>query len=516
MTPKKSPAQIEKALMQRLLDAFRRDLFVTRHQIIVGFSGGNDSLALALLLKGIERAINADIVLAHVDHRIRPESAHDARRAKALAAEIGLPFELLRADDHPTKLHPGVGLEEAARRVRFELLASLIAEPYDAIALAHHANDQAETMLLHLLRGSGIDGLAGMRVKTELPFYWDDVLPAELEQPNNPPLEVGVVVGFDDDELEDEEDDWPDEGMFGPDDGTFTLWRPLLRETRSDLEVVVARSGLKPIVDPSNADLDIRRNAIRHKLIPVIAEIEPAYLDRFGDLAEIAASESDLVEMTAESFAQRAINEDGSLNTSGFVRMDNALARRVVRLWIANRIGDLPTFERVGAVVSLSRESLPEGLIEVGGGNVVGGQWGRLFCGRVEEITEVIALRAGLLLPPLGSARTSSIEGDTIHVSGSGGKAISASRTFNVSPEATLSLEIVDRKAVPPGERTPFSNRMRDHNIPVWMRDRVFGVAFEGVVHWVPYTRDSQGTRPLERVVPTYQRTITIETTVEE
>jgi tRNA(Ile)-lysidine synthetase-like protein len=522
MPRKTGPAQVERALRQRLLNAFKRDLFVTRHQIIVGFSGGNDSLALALLLKNIEQAINADIVLAHVDHRIRPESGADAKRAQALAQQIGLPFHLLRADDHPVRLHPGVGLEEAARRERFRLLRSLIQEPYDAIALAHHANDQAETMLLHLLRGSGIDGLAGMRRVVRFPFDWDFPLAGDGEGVEPDLLEGGVFPAQDDWIEDDAEGDELGDLLLGMGDefaeeGEFNyLWRPLIRETRADLEAIVARSGLEPIEDPSNFDLDLRRNAIRHKLIPVIAEIEPDYLDRFGTLAEIAADESEIVELASGPFASRLIAGDGTLNTMGFRQLSGGIARRVVRIWLTERTGEVPTFERVEAVVALAREQMSEGLVEVGGGNVVVSDRWKLHCGPIAEITETVALKEGLLLPPEGSPRTTTIEGDRISVSGSGKLTISVTRVFDVPPDARLSIERVDRKATPPGAKTPFGNNMRDHGIPPWMRDRVYGVAFDGVVHWLPYTRDTQGVISRNGDTPGYQRTITIEAQIEE
>lgn len=131
------------------------------HGVIAAVSGGPDSMALLGLLASW--AQRPPLAAATVDHGLRPESAEEARMVAEAAARLGIPHVTLRWDGQK----PSTGLQEAARRARHELLAEeALGRGYDAIVTAHHADDQAETVLMRLIAGSGIAGLAGMRADT--------------------------------------------------------------------------------------------------------------------------------------------------------------------------------------------------------------------------------------------------------------------------------------------------------------------------------------------------------------
>jgi tRNA(Ile)-lysidine synthetase-like protein len=316
---------IERTLRQRLIASFRRSFPAPPARILVGFSGGNDSLALSLLLAGTRPLLDIEIVLVHVDHRMRPESGADAEAARELAKALNLPIEVLRADAEPQELFAGVGPEEAARRVRYQMLVSQ-AESNDAIAMAHHAGDQAETVLLHLIRGSGTDGLAGMSEMSEAQFPW-----------------------------------W----QTGAQTESMRIWRPLLGESKQDLTALVAANGIRAIEDPSNSDLTYRRNVIRHRLLPVLRDIEPTIETRLGNLSRIAADESDYMNAIAVALIESSDIRQ-FLPRSAIDHAHPAIARRLIRMWLSTAHGFEPSFDRVEAVRNLSKRNNGGTKVELG------------------------------------------------------------------------------------------------------------------------------------------------------
>ncbi|HET9768549.1 MAG TPA: tRNA lysidine(34) synthetase TilS [Thermoanaerobaculia bacterium] len=185
--------------------------------IVVAFSGGPDSLALLLAAKRVAPTLALALVAAHVDHRLDPGSAARAEGARSLAAQVDVPFRLLVAP--AGSVAAGESREAAPRRVRYRLLDELRRELGARWLLtAHHADDQAETVLLRLAQGSGLAGLAGMAVRHE------------------------------------------------------TVLRPLLSLQRRELLAALAASRLVPLDDPTNRDLAVPRNHLRHRVLPALGE----------------------------------------------------------------------------------------------------------------------------------------------------------------------------------------------------------------------------------------------------
>ncbi len=212
--------------------------------IVVAFSGGPDSLALLLVLRRLATALRLRPVAAHVDHRLDPGSQARAESARQLAAWLEVPFRLLAGDTAGEAR--GEGREAAARRLRYRLLDELRREVGARWVLtAHHADDQAETVLLRLAHGSGLAGLAGMAVRH------------------------GSVL------------------------------RPFLSLSRRELRAAVAASGLSPLEDPTNRDLSLARNRLRHALLPALGDDAAAGARRLGTAAAVltARVERRLVEL---------------------------------------------------------------------------------------------------------------------------------------------------------------------------------------------------------------------------
>jgi tRNA(Ile)-lysidine synthase len=222
--------------------------------VACAFSGGPDSTALVALA---HRA-GLDVTAHHVDHRIRPESGDDAERARRIAARIGVAFELHRID-----IAPGANLEARARAARQGVL------PESAMT-GHTLDDQAETLVLRLLRGSGTDGLSAMAAGHR---------------------------------------------------------HPLLALRRSDTEALCVELAIDPVRDPTNDERRLWRSRIRHELLPLAAEIAGR------DVIPILGRTADLLRDDAELLDRLADGLDPT-DARAVSAADPAIARRAVRRWL--------------------------------------------------------------------------------------------------------------------------------------------------------------------------------------
>lgn len=198
------------------IERFREDLdalIAPGERVGIAVSGGPDSLALLLLAAAVRPS---QIEAATVDHRLRAESAAEAAMVADICANLGVPHATLAAEWNET---PTSGIQERARDERYRLLGAWLAErSLAALATAHHADDQMETVVMRLNRGAGVRGLAAMRPLGRLPG------------------------------------------------GDLPLIRPLLGWRRAELEQVCAAAGLDPIADPSNLDPHYERARVRRDI----------------------------------------------------------------------------------------------------------------------------------------------------------------------------------------------------------------------------------------------------------
>ena len=334
------PGRGNHGLEQRVLAALRAsEPPLPAGPLVVGFSGGPDSLALLVLLSQVRSLVKRDLVAMHVDHRLRPDSRAEAEQARELAEAIGVPLHVEGLEPGLAARHPGAGVEEAARRERYRTAAAFVGAVGGSFVTGHHADDQAETVLLHILRGSGAAGAGGMRPVTQLSVPWWDAAPVR------PPASLTIV-------------------------------RPLLGTRRSDLVayLVARRPDLRPVEDPTNRSDEYRRNAIRHHLLPEAERIVPGSVEALNRLARIAAEESDLLDVVAGSALIAATDPARRLSRSTLAAQPVAIARRVLRSWLlANCPGPELTLERVEALRELAGGAESRWSIEVGAGFIVSG-----------------------------------------------------------------------------------------------------------------------------------------------
>lgn len=255
---------------------------------VLACSGGADSLALVALAA----SLRSDFLVVHVDHGLRPESADEAAIVRSVAERFGLPFAATRAH-----VELGPNLEARARDARY---AALRAFGAPAIAVAHTADDQAETVLLNVLRGAATAGLSGMAPVR------DDI------------------------------------------------HRPLLSLRRHETEAICATLALTPVVDPSNADPAFLRNRIRHEILPLLNGVAAR------DLVPLLVRQAAVVRTEHEYLDGLASAAWPSLDdptpdtpsVEDLVALDPVLARRAVRRWLGSPPASL---EDVDAVLAVAR-----------------------------------------------------------------------------------------------------------------------------------------------------------------
>ncbi len=298
--------------------------------LVVAVSGGADSSALLLVLTDTQSRHGWRVRAAHVDHGIQSNEVRGRfrRAAQELAAVAGVPLDMLQADARTEAERSGDGLEAAARWVRYDALAELARERgAPAVAVAHTLDDQAETVLLHLLRGSGLDGLSGM-----------------------PPLRA-----------------------LGDD---LRLVRPLLEVTRSQTEAVCRAYGWAPIQDPSNEDPAHRRNRIRRSLLPLMDEIHPGVGGRLAQLARSVAADRELLELIGRETLSQLVDANGAMARRSFLALPGPLQVRVIRAFCQGQ-GVTLSAERTAAALQVIHHG--HGVVELPGGvrlSVAGGTMG--------------------------------------------------------------------------------------------------------------------------------------------
>ena len=248
--------------VQRTIEAF--GLLIPGDGVVVGVSGGPDSLCLLHTLLRLREQYNLQLTIAHLHHGARGADADaDAEFVASLAKEWGLPVTIERMDVPALARAHKMAFEETARRVRYAFLARVAGESGALkIAVGHNADDQAETVLMHFLRGAGPAGLRGMLPRTPLTDYR---LLSPFTQPPDGPTE------------------------------RLTIIRPLLSVRRSEIEGYCASQGLTPRFDRSNLDTTYFRNRLRHELLPLLETYNPNIQARLCHTAAVIAADYELL-----------------------------------------------------------------------------------------------------------------------------------------------------------------------------------------------------------------------------
>lgn len=312
--------------------ARRFQLFPPGETVIVGVSGGPDSLCLLDVLRDLAPEFGITLHVAHLHHGLRgPEADADAAFVAGIAQQWGLPCTIEREDVSALAAREGLSLEEAARQARYTFLAEVAARAGSRIiAVAHHADDQVETVLMHLLRGSGLAGLRGMRPRMLLTEYH------------------GLLRR-------------PPEGLC--------LVRPLLGVWRREIEAYLQAKGLTPRFDRSNLDLTFFRNRLRHEVLPFLERLNPRLRETWWRMAETLAADYEFLEQTLHQvWPTVTLVEESDRIVFDLARWQDLplslrrMALREAAFRLAHRLRDL-RFEHVEEAIRMAGERMTGGML---------------------------------------------------------------------------------------------------------------------------------------------------------
>lgn len=389
--------------------------------LCVALSGGLDSTALLHALSTLDE--HRDRLRAlHVDHGLHPESADWASANARLCGELNIPFRSLRIS---VPDRPGESPEALARTARYDALRGEIL-PGELLLLAHHADDQAETVLLQLLRGAGPAGLAAM-----------------------PPC---VPFG---------------EGWIG---------RPLLRFKREELERYAAGHGLQWVHDTSNDDTDIDRNFLRHRIMPLLKDRWPAATFTISRSARLCAEARSVMDEFANADLDKLMQEK-RLSLAGLTNLPIERQRNIVRAWIRRCGFELPDSRRLLAIFDHVIDAVEDARPEV--------EWGAVIVRRYRNWLYVHERDATDSEAPARSDLTR--PGESQIVLGAGAGSMLFEQCESDHPEARLCWDCLQGGVLRIGWRSggerlrvagqknsrPLKKLLQEAGVVPWMRDRI-------------------------------------------
>lgn len=254
--------------LERVAAFCNRERLLNRtHRVLLAVSGGADSLAALLILCRLRERFGFEVVTCHFDHQLRSESDSERDWVRNICESIGVPCVTGEGDVAGLARESRLSLETAARQMRYEFLAFAAGQKTaDCVATGHTADDQTETVLMHILRGTGIRGLRG-------------ILPAS------------TVPGA----------------------GAMRLIRPILALTAEETKSICTVAGLTPIEDPSNSDITLQRNRVRNETLPALRAVNPSVDVALRNLAANARGSFAAIERQAHGIVAKARGPFGAV-----------------------------------------------------------------------------------------------------------------------------------------------------------------------------------------------------------
>jgi len=281
--------------------------------VLVALSGGADSVALLQILLELAGPLSLRVAAAHLNHGLRPDADRDERFCAELAASLGVPFRVGHVPPGTWARVPG-GMEQAARRARYEFLAAAAKElGCERVATGHTRDDHVETFLFRLLRGAGRRGLGGIR-----------------------PVRADGVI------------------------------RPLIEVGRSELVAFLQERRLRWVEDPTNAEWHLARNRIRHQLVPVLLELQPRAAEHIAACARDLARSAEAEEAIAGELLERYATAGGALCLDRMRHLPPGARVLLLRAWLQRARGGLRGlgrchFEALAAAREGEEVALPGG-----------------------------------------------------------------------------------------------------------------------------------------------------------
>lgn len=289
-------------LKENVLKAIKKyNLIEKGDSIVVGVSGGPDSICLLHILNELKEELKIKIYVAHVNHMLRKEADEETEYVKKFCESLGIEFFFKKVNIEEISKNKKLGTEEAGRNERYKFFDEILEKTKsNKIATAHNSNDKVETIFLNVLRGSGISGLKGIE-----------------------PIRDNKYI------------------------------RPLIETLREDIEKYCIENNLEPKIDKTNLENIYKRNKIRNELIPYIKnEFNPNIIKTINRLSEVATDENEYIENIAKIKYEECYIENNSqkqiiLDLKKFNSLELVIKRRVILYTINKVVGNTIGIEKV-------------------------------------------------------------------------------------------------------------------------------------------------------------------------
>lgn len=405
-------------------------LLPAHSSILVGLSGGADSVVLLHLLHKLSARFSWQLSALHVHHGISPNADAWSDFCAELCAGLHISLHVERVDIAPLRGH---GIEAAARKLRHAAFAE---QSCDFVAVAHHADDQAETLLLQLLRGAGVRGASAMPV---------------LSLPKRP--------------------------QFVERAGSVPLVRPLLHSSREEILAYAAAHQLHWIDDESNADDSYPRNFLRHRVLPLLGESFPAYRDTLTRSAQHFAEASGLLDELAQQDGAQAIHAD-MLDMAALQALTLPRAKNLVRYFLHRSGAPMPQVAQLDDMLHQLRSARQDASVCVNYGD-----WQvRRYQGRVYALRALGEFDSNFVLPWHGEDemewpalnarlrfdRKRHPQGNALQSSG-----VSLEKLKRAPVTLRLRRGGESLRPHPDGATRSLKNLLQEHHVPPWQRERM-------------------------------------------
>lgn len=279
-------------------------------KIVVGVSGGSDSITLLYLLNKYKEKFKIKIYVCHINHLIRKDSTEDEQYVENLCKKMEIPFFKKRVEVEKLSKKLKVGTEEAGRIVRYEFFQEIAKnENANKIAVAHNMNDNAETMILNLIRGTGLSGLEGITASDR------------------------------------------------------EIIRPLINSKKTDINNFCIENNIEYKVDSTNKENIYRRNIIRNELIPKVEEINPNIIETLSRTSKIIKENNDFIkEITEKTFENIALIKEQSVefDLRAFNILNNNIKQNVILKAISYIQGNTKNVEKsnIDQVIEIAKKAV--------------------------------------------------------------------------------------------------------------------------------------------------------------
>ncbi len=391
-------------------------LLPTHSSILVGLSGGMDSVVLLQLLHDLAQRYQWQISALHVHHGISPNADAWVKFCQTLCSRLNIPLQIERVDIAPLRNEHGI--EAAARKLRHAAFAK---QSCDFVALAHHADDQAETLLLQLLRGAGLKGAAAMPLFKSATTH----APATL--------------------------------------------RPLLDIPRSTLLEYAQRHALQWVEDESNADDRYPRNFLRHRLLPLLEERFPAYRDTLTRSAQNFAEASGLLNELAQ-LDMHGLAGDPALDISRLRTLSQTRAKNLLRYFLHTQSAPMPQAAQLNNMLCQLCDARQDAVV-----CIQFGDWQvRRYQDRVYAFPAPGEFDAGLVVPWEGESELHwPALARNIIFQRTQGRGISFPKLQHAPVTLRLRSGGEALRPHPKAATRSLKNLLQEHHVPPWQRERL-------------------------------------------